>query len=353
MRRTLLTIAAILFLHTTASLAATVESNCFEVVAGTLPHVRHKTNTPINFAIDKYGSEGWKVTVHHERGWGYVETGVVGKYVNNNMFSNDLYSVTGEGETFTFAFRWYYNGGTSPWNQYGWMTLGTENGDLTIIASRFTDEENVVVVGDGTPTEVVRDPPILDVYVPRGKTLDDDTKSALMRTTAGLDYSTAKYLHLDGEHPGEYSEDGEPATAPVACAHLGITPCRIETFDAKGEHMGVFYVMPTVVMTGFDPVTRTITGRVVPAAGTRIVSEPLKRAFGFKHYVSYPDGDGNLIEGNDWGPWINAGDQGFEIDFSDYLTDGTFRITYPDYVPEDKYTNLFRFLLHDNAAQLW
>ncbi len=117
--------------------------------------------------------------------------------------------------------------------------------------------------------------------------------------------------------------------------------------------MGVFYVMPTVVMTGFDPVTRTITGRIVPAAGTRIVSEPLKRAFGFKHYVSYPDGDGNLIEGNDWGPWINAGDQGFEIDFSDYLTDGTFRITYPDYVPEDKYTNLFRFLLHDNAAQLW
>ena len=201
---------------------------------------------------------------------------------------------------------------------------------------------------------VTRYGPNIDVYIsaPWWKKVDEETKIALMRTLDLQDYESAETLHFEEWHDPDAPDD-EPVTASVACAHLGISPMKIETWDNDGRHKGVYNRMPSVVMTGFDPVTRTITGRVVPAAGTRIVSEPLKRAFGFKQYVSYPDGKGDIIEGNDWGPWINAGDQGFELDLSDYLTDGTFRITYPDYVPEDKYTNLFRILLHDNAEQYW
>lgn len=200
---------------------------------------------------------------------------------------------------------------------------------------------------------IIRYGPILDIYTPKTwQTADEETKIAFMRTLDWRDYATAPLLYFTGWHGDGVTEDHEPATASTACAHLGISPRHIETTNDEGRKE-VYYKMPSVVMTGFDPVTRTITGRIVPAAGTRIVSEPLKRAFGFRQYVTYPEDCVGLVGGKDWGPWINAGDQGFELDLSDYLTDGTFRITYPDYVPEDKYGNFFRFLLHDNAEQLW
>ena len=201
---------------------------------------------------------------------------------------------------------------------------------------------------------VTRYGPNIDVYIsaPWWKKVDEETKIALMRTLDLQDYESAETLNFEEWHDPD-SPDDEPVTASVACAHLGISPMKIETWDNDGRHKGVFNRMPSVVMTGFDPVARTITGRVVPAAGTRIVSEPLKRAFGFKQYLMYPKSDGGMIEGNDWGPWINAGDQGFDVDFADYLTDGTFRITYPDYVNQDKCPNIFRILLHDNAEQYW
>ena len=194
---------------------------------------------------------------------------------------------------------------------------------------------------------------ILESYAsgPWWKEIDEETKIALMRTLDLQDYESAETLHFEGWPKEESSDNPESPIAAVACAHLGISPREIEDWDEEGRRKGVYYKMPSVAVTGFDPATRTITGRVVPAAGTRIVSEPFKRAFGFKQYVA--DEKGYLIEGNDWGPWINAGDQGFELDLSDYRAGGTFRITYPDDVPEDKYPNFFKILLHDNAEQNW
>lgn len=202
---------------------------------------------------------------------------------------------------------------------------------------------------------VTRYGPNIDAYISASwwVKMDEETKIALMRTLDLQDYESAETLRFEGWPKEESSDNPEPPIAAVACAHLGISPREIETWDEEGRHKGVYYKMPIVAITGFDPLRRTITGRVVPAAGTRIVSEPLKRAFGIKQYVSYPDGKGSLIEGNNWGPWINAGDQGFEVDFSDYLSDGTFRIAYPTYVPEDKYNNFFRIILQDYAGEFW
>ena len=201
---------------------------------------------------------------------------------------------------------------------------------------------------------IIRYGPILDIYTPKTwQTADKETKVAFMRTLDWRDYATAPLLYFAGWYgDGGVTEDHEPITAANACAHLGISPRHIETTNDEGRKE-VYYKMPSVVMTGFDPATRTITGRVVPAAGTQIVSEPLKRAFGFRQYVTYPEDCVGLVGGKDWGPRINAGEQGFELDLSDYLTDGTFRITYPEYVPEDKYGNFFKILLHDNEGQLW
>ena len=44
--------------------------------------------------------------------------------------------------------------------------------------------------------------------------------------------------------------------------------------------MVAYYSLPTVRVEGIDPERGVITGRVVPAEGTRIVAPPLERAFG-------------------------------------------------------------------------
>lgn len=73
---------------------------------GSLPHIVYDRNRAINFAIDKYGSSGWRVAVHHTSGLGYVEAGVPGASVNASTFRSDLYAVEGTGDVFRFAFYW-------------------------------------------------------------------------------------------------------------------------------------------------------------------------------------------------------------------------------------------------------
>ena len=119
---------------------------------------------------------------------------------------------------------------------------------------------------------------------------------------------------------------------------------------------GVQYKMPTVEFVGIDPVARTITGRVVPAEGTRIVSIPLKRAFGF--YRIYQDeNDGLYYKGDDWGEWIYDGEKGFSVDVSNYVSsNGIFKITYGEDVLMEKYPqscHLFKILLRDRSERLW
>lgn len=75
MKRLLFLLFAICFLH---SFAAIVYTDKIEIMDGSLPHLVYSHNKGVNFAVDAYGSDGWKVTVHHERGWGYVTEGVVG-----------------------------------------------------------------------------------------------------------------------------------------------------------------------------------------------------------------------------------------------------------------------------------
>ena len=144
-------------------------------------------------------------------------------------------------------------------------------------------------------------------------------------------------------------------SAIYASAHLGISPAVVD--DEGSEHSAVaYYKMPSVEFVGIDPASRTITGRVVPAEGTHIVSAPLDRAFGF-HRIYRDDEDGKMLDGLDWGREMNNGYPGFELDTSCYVeSNGIFRISFPEDVLWEKNpqpAHLFRINLSDKAGGLW
>jgi len=195
-------------------------------------------------------------------------------------------------------------------------------------------------------------------YGPRIRTsatsmLDAETESALMLTLDRRAYQSKELVEFMPACP-PYAGECEADTAPIACAHLGISPFAIWTEDGK-DYIETYYKMPTVEFVGIDPESRTITGRVVPAEGTAIVSAPLDRAFGF-HRI-YRDENGAMLDGLDWGREMYYGYQGFELDTSCYVeSNGLFRITFPEEVLWEKYpqpAHLFRIKLSDKAGGLW
>lgn len=182
---------------------------------------------------------------------------------------------------------------------------------------------------------------------------DGETKIAMMRTLGWRDYAGLYEVRFREIQP-PYAEDPELRSAIYASAHLGISPAVVD--DEGSEHSTVaYYKMPSVEFVGIDPASRTITGRVVPAEGTHIVSAPLGRAFGF-HRI-YRDEDGTMLDGMDWGREMNNGYPGFELDTACYVeSNGLFRITFPEDVLWEKHpqpAHLFRINLSDKAGGLW
>ena len=142
-------VAAVAVAHCQADHVVAGAEN-WTIEAGDISHIVYNINRGVNFAVDKYGSNGWEVMVHHEQGWGYVEIGEVGATVNSAMFQTDLYQVEGTGDVFRFAFYWWpsQDSGTTV-HHYGWVTLGTRNGELMILAAEVANESGVAVVGRG------------------------------------------------------------------------------------------------------------------------------------------------------------------------------------------------------------
>ena len=143
----------------------TTYRDCFEVVPGDLPHIVYSRNKAVDFAIDCMGERGWMVTEHCPRSVSTVINATIGDVVSDQLFTRSYSSVDGgPGSTFTFAFRWkcQANDTTTIYN-YGWVTLGTNNGALTIVASEVADRQGVAIVGcpdDDESEEVVARPDI-------------------------------------------------------------------------------------------------------------------------------------------------------------------------------------------------
>lgn len=127
----------------------TTYRDCFEIVPGDFPHVAYSRNKAVDFAVDCIGEKGWMVTEHCLRGVATVINASKGDVVSDQLFTRSYSSVDGgPGSTFTFAFRWkcQANDTTTIYN-YGWVTLGTNNGALTIVASEVADGQDEVIVG--------------------------------------------------------------------------------------------------------------------------------------------------------------------------------------------------------------
>ena len=181
---------------------------------------------------------------------------------------------------------------------------------------------------------------------------DEETKIAMMRTLDWRDYaSLSEVCFLEDRLP--YSEIPDSRSAIYACAHLGISPAVVDN-ARKGSSATAYYRMPSVKIQGIDPARRTITGRVISAEGTAIVSPPLKRVFGF-HRI-YED-EGRMLEGTDWGEWRYNTVPGISVDLTDYVSsNGIFRISYGEEVEMEKYpqpVHLFRIRLFDRDGRLW
>ena len=193
----------------------------------------------------------------------------------------------------------------------------------------------------------------LYISVPGGlMSPDAETKIAMMRTFNWRDYAGLDEVCFRELQP-PYAETPESRSAIYASAHLGISPAIIDGEQSE-HHTVAYYKMPSVEFHDIDPANRIITGRVVPAEGTSIISQPLKRAFGF--FRIYED-NGRMLEGDDWGHWLNDDMPGFSLDTSDYISsNGLFRITYGEDVLFEKYpqkSHLFKIKLSDKRWQLW
>ena len=88
----------------------------------------------------------------------------------------------------------------------------------------------------------------------------------------------------------------------------------------------LFFKYPTVRAVGIDPSSRTVTGQIIPAEGTRIVQPPLNFMFGIRHYMDFGT---PYAHTEDYGYQMCWHPDEFQLDTSDYAaSNGLFRITY-------------------------
>ena len=125
-------------------------------------------------------------------------------------------------------------------------------------------------------------------------------------------------------YPWEDDSGAEPDDAAKVCIDLGISPYHIKPDD--GRDLTLFFKYPTVRAVGIDPASRTVTGQIVPAEGTRIVQPPLRFMFGIKHYLDFGT---PYAHAEEYGYDIYWHPDKFPLDTSSYTTsNGLFTVTY-------------------------
>lgn len=120
------------------------------------------------------------------------------------------------------------------------------------------------------------------------------------------------------------SAKGEPDDAPLTCVQLGISPVSIKTSKSQ---LSLYFKNPTVAITGFAPVGRVVTGRIIPAEGTKVVQPPMKYMFGLTQLVQFGTSGQYARE---YGDSFSRNTEGFVVDLSDYVTsNGVFSLAFP------------------------
>ena len=132
-------------------------------------------------------------------------------------------------------------------------------------------------------------------------------------------------------YPWEDDSGCEPLDAPKMCIDLGISPYHRKPDD--GREVTMFFKYPAVKAVGIDPSSRTVTGQIVPADGTRIVQPPLRFMFGIKHHMDFGT---PYAHAEEYGYDMYQYPDKFPVDTSNYTTsNGLFTVTYDEKFSED------------------
>ena len=132
-------------------------------------------------------------------------------------------------------------------------------------------------------------------------------------------------------YPWEDDSGCEPLDAPKMCIDLGISPYHRK--PDEGREVTMFFKYPAVRAVGIDPSSRTVTGQIVPAEGTRIVQPPLRFMFGIQHHIDFGT---PYAHAEEYGYDMYQYPDKFPVDTSNYTTsNGLFMVTYDEKFSED------------------
>ena len=171
-------------------------------------------------------------------------------------------------------------------------------------------------------TKIVRYGPDISSDV----TLRECEKPTLMRLLGAETLRNARTVSVRPEFDKEKEiEPQEPLDAARVCVQLGITPVRVEV-DGKGVCVDAYFRVPKIQIVQFDPVARTVKGRVIPAEGSRIAEPP--QEYVFVLYYHYPNGVGGFDIKDIYWPF-DEGNYAL-LDLTDYTKTGEFTFTYTE-----------------------
>ncbi|MBR5549410.1 MAG: hypothetical protein IKU71_06740 [Kiritimatiellae bacterium] len=128
-------------------------TNCYDIVSGEVLHIRCTEDAALDFAVQSFGTNGWRIVAASSGGWCDVEIGVVGALLRYAYTTNKS-TVTGSGDVFRFMFKsWGWDDCQDHYvRSMGWMTLAVVDDMLVILAGEFTTQSGVSLVGRGDPT---------------------------------------------------------------------------------------------------------------------------------------------------------------------------------------------------------
>ena len=294
-----------------------------------------------DYELDYYGpTYYWQINAGVTNGLGGIESQTVRLAAKDrwselaspigNWIAVEIETVN-DGSPFGLAYRVYIDG----------VLACSEDDGSTVFRARpqVAEREGVYALGVGGMayiddvvfSSVATDPLAgVDIQPSRfGSAEIELTNDELVNLVGIVGFEAVSGLERIFLEPWGYGD--EPEDAPKTCIELGISPFLAEADDQNG--LMLYFKNPTVVAAGIDPVARTVTGKIVPAEGTRIVQPPMTYMFGINHFMDFGT---PYAHAEEYGYEMCWNQDQFQLDISNYAaSNGIFKITYDPKFSED------------------
>lgn len=182
--------------------------------------------------------------------------------------------------------------------------------------------------------QIVRYGPTISSY--NGARLRSAEKATLIRMLGKPDEED---IHIQPDWDFREQDGGEtpvqPDDAAILCVKLGISPIEVSNKDGR---VSAKFRIPSVNIVSFDPGAGKVTGKVIPAAGTRIAEPPMPYVFGLNYWEYFGQADQYVKE---LGWECAAQNTDIKLDLSRYMETGEFTFAYPLWYPLDDCPAIF------------